>query len=189
MPCYILHMKTNHKSPLTAGLTFIEMLVIIALIAVISGMLIPPIVGAVNKVRLNDTFLAYNDTIAGPKDWAMQDVLLDGAWNEKDFPSKLGEKAVIRVVPAESGTTKVTAENSAFDFKGQDRGNDASGPEKRVILIKIRNVAEKGAIEVSRRIDGEFLSNLDYGPDLKGRVKYATPTNGVTDIYIYVAHK
>jgi hypothetical protein len=62
----------------------------------------------------------------------------------------------------------------------------------KVVEIVLKDVTASDAKELSRRIDGdsEWLTPADEAAaDLQGRVTHIAPVAGVTDVYIYLAHK
>lgn len=61
----------------------------------------------------------------------------------------------------------------------------------RVISVVIDNVRASEALELSRRIDGDNMSEADATTaDNAGKVVYNTPNGqGITDVYIYIAHQ
>jgi len=59
----------------------------------------------------------------------------------------------------------------------------------RVVSAVIMGVTANDARELSLRIDGEIGSTALGAADDIGKVVYATPANGVTNVYIYLAHQ
>jgi hypothetical protein len=81
----------------------------------------------------------------------------------------------------------VTAINAAYDLDGTGvLPNNATG---RVVLqLVLTGVFEEDARDLNEKLDGRSLGTTS-GADLLGRVKYAAASGGLTDVYIYVAHK
>jgi hypothetical protein len=66
--------------------------------------------------------------------------------------------------------------------------NDAA-PGSVVAQAVIYTVTEADAIDLNNRLDGPTLGTAPGSADLVGRVKYATPVNGFTTVYIYLVHR
>jgi len=93
------------------------------------------------------------------------------------------------VTNALTASDAVTGINQAFDLDGSGAGvNDADG--SAVVECVIPSVSGGDALALSALLDGASLSASDAASaDLRGRVKYAAITNGLTTVYIYVTHR
>jgi len=201
-----------------SGFTLIEMIGVLAIIAVLAALLIPRIFNAVNESRVNGAALSYNSFKSaaityfgkfgrfgdyqgaaftgaqltnGVTDWDSASLLKAG-YLEKGFETKLGtanDTIVAGCNVALDGA--ITGSNRGWDLDGSSTdgsaGNDVTGTA--VLYVKLDGVSEDDARELSNKIDGETLGAAVGAADLKGRVKYATAASGLTDVYIYVAHK
>lgn len=199
------HTPTRRRS----GFTLIEMIGVLAIIAVLAALLIPRIFSAINESRVNGAALSYNslksaaityfgkygrfgdatgaayaDT-TGVTNWDTS-VLLAGGFIEKPFETKLGTASNIQIVDSVASTTAADATNASYNLDGAGTANDATGAV--VLQAVLFGVAEDDARELNNKIDGTTLGTTT-GSDLAGRVKYAAATSGVTDVYVYIAHK
>ncbi len=200
-----------------SGFTLIEMIGVLAIIAVLAALLIPRIFNAVNESRVNGAALSYNSfksaaityfgkygrfgdfqgtAFTGTQltnsvtDWDST-ALLKAGYLEKGFETKLGDGSDAVVGGCNvAADAAITGTNRAWDLDGSSAdgsaGNDVTG--SAVLWVKLTNVAEDDARELSKKVDGDTLSTTSSS-DLKGRVKYAAASNGLTDVYLYVAHK
>lgn len=215
-------MKLNVRSRRSIGaFTLIEMIGVLAVIAILASMLIPKIFEAINSARINNTVQSYNAIKTGVLDHygkygainfvgvpapggattaaqlAAYDtqVLLAESLIDKPFRSRVGTNWVIHAVAGSAATIapNAAAGNGAYDLDG-DAGaggtsaNDAA-PAAFVVEAVINAVATADAIEISERLDGPTLSVANGGADALGRVKYAAPVGGLTDVYIYICHR
>ncbi len=197
-----------------SGFTLIEMIGVLAIIAVLAALLIPRIFSAINESRVNGAALSYNslkssaityfgkygrfggnggtnftgtELTNGVNNWDSA-YLLTGGFIEKPFETKLGTSSNIQVKGAGASTETVTATNTAYDLDGNSTvANEASGT--LVVQAILSGVSEDDAIELNNKIDGTTLGAAAGLQDLKGRVKYAAASGGVTDVYVYIAHK
>ncbi len=197
-----------------SGFTLIEMIGVLAIIAVLAALLIPRISSAINESRVNGAALSYNslkssaityfgkygrfggnggtnftgtELTNGVNNWDSA-YLLTGGFIEKPFETKLGTSSNIQVKGAGASTETVTPTNTAYDLDGNSTvANEASGT--LVVQAILSGVSEDDAIELNNKIDGTTLGAAAGLQDLKGRVKYAAASGGVTDVYVYIAHK
>ncbi len=203
--------------------TLIEMIGVLAVIAILASMLIPKIFEAINSARINNTVQSYNAVktavldhygkygainylgapaaapfgplAAGSAPMLAYDrqVLLPEALIDKPFAARVGTTWIVQAV-AGAGAVAVTGVNSAYDLDGSGAAANDADPSAFVVQALITGVAIADAIEISDRLDGAGtvaapLSFPAGGADLAGRVKYAAPVNGLTDVYIYICHR
>ncbi len=195
--------------------TLIEMIGVLAVIAILASMLIPKIFEAINSARINNTVQSYNaiktavmdhygkygsinfvgvpapgHAAAGTELTAYdRNTLLVEGLIDKAFVARVGTNWVIQATPVAAGTTNTTAvtgTNEAYDLDGAGTANDAF-PAAFVVEAVIQGVAIADAIEISERLDGVPLSVPGGGADLIGRVKYAA--GATTEVHIYICHR
>lgn len=192
-----------------SGFTLIEMIGVLAIIAVLAALLIPRIFSAINESRVNGAALSYNSlksaaityfgkygrfgdatgnaftNTSSITNWDST-VLLAGGFIEKPFETKLGTASNIQVRDAATSVTASSADNAAYNLDGTGTANDATGAV--VLQAVLFSVAEDDARELNNKIDGTSLGTAT-GADLNGRVKYGAASGGLTDVYVYIAHK
>ena len=197
-------MKTTQRHNHRAGFTLIEMVGVLAVIAILAALLVPKIFAAINESRLNNTLGSINTC----KTAAIQYFTKNGAFPSTDtlnfdatllsegFLDKVFEVKLSTAADCEVKATTATGAgeggsdgNGHFDLDGNTATIDV--PENAsVVQVKIDNVKPEDARELSLRIDGADMSAADTTTaDKKGRVAYAAPDAGVTTVYVYLAHK
>ena len=205
--------KQSRKS--NQAFTLIEMIGVLAVIAILASMLIPKIFEAINSARINNTVQSYNaiktavmdhygkyGTInyngktqlgipAGDAQLAAYDrlVLLPEALIDKPFIARVGTNWLVQVVAGVSAGTGVLGPNAAYDMDGSGAAANDAAPASFVVEVVVEGVAIADAIDISQRLDGPALSQApgSAAADLAGRVKYAG--TDPTDVHIYVAHR
>lgn len=216
-------MKTQVQSR-SRGFTLIEMVGVLAIIAILAALLIPRIMAALNEARLNNAVLSINTAKAAAISYfgkygrfgGLQGIevakeqekwdatLLQEGLLEKPFTTRLSTAAddptksfyanEVKLSMAENSDTVRKADDTAYNLDfDNDNTNDAKG--KWVVEAVIRSVSLEDAIELNNRIDGD-QDRLTYplgesSVTTKGRVKFEPPaeSSGLTDVYIYLAHK
>ena len=194
------------------GFTLIEMIGVLAVIAILASLLIPKIYEAINNSRISNAALSYNSvktaladhfakygalyssngTPIVAADYAathFDETLVSEGFSDKPFNVKIGSGSVVQVVDAVASGTAPTGTNPAYDLDGTGAANDAVG--SAVVQCVITNVTLGDAFALSTLLDGASLSatNASVGTsDLKGRVKY-DGTASPTLVYIYVTHR
>ena len=195
------------------GFTLIEMIGVLAVIAILASMLIPKIFEAINSARVNNAAVSYNAmktavmdhygkygsilvsntipfVVPSPASSNYDKVLLSEGLSDKLFTVKIGDgtaNTVIRVIPMIAAATP-TGATANYDLDG-DGVSDTGGTGNLVEAV-ITGVAIADAIELNNRLDGIALGDSNTAnPDLKGRVMYANGGGGTVEVHIYIAHR
>jgi prepilin-type N-terminal cleavage/methylation domain-containing protein len=199
--------KQSRKS--SQGFTLIEMIGVLAVIAILASMLIPKIFEAINNAKVNNAAVSYNSVKTALADhyakWGSllssngtvfatnaaialtyDKLLVSEGFMDKTFQVKIGTTNThVQVVGGQTSGATPTPTDSSYDLDGTG-GNDASGGV--VVEAVITGVTENDARDLSLRLDGDALSTGAVGSDdILGRVKYAT--GSPTTVYIYVTHR
>ena len=196
-------MKTTQRHNHRAGFTLIEMVGVLAVIAILAALLVPKIFAAINESRLNNTIGSINTCKTAAIQYFTKNgafpssytanfdaTLLTQGFLDKAFEVKLATVADCEV----QATTSAGASEGGSDGNGRfdlDGDGTADVPANAsVVQVKIDNVKPEDARELSLRIDGADMSEDDTTTaDKRGRVAYAAPSDGVTTVYVYLAHK
>jgi len=208
-----MHTYKNNRNSKRSGFTLIEMVGVLAIIAVLAGLLLPRIFAAINEARVNSAALGVNSlksssmsyfakygkfagatggipTAAEKTNWASE-VLLKGGFIEKPFATRMsGTSSAIYLLDVDTTTGPITdVELGSFDLDG-DLNNDLTLGNKAVVA-ELTEVALDDARELNDKVDGDgvTLGEVSTGKDLKGRVKYDFGSAQVGTVYVYVAHK
>lgn len=198
-------MKTTQQRNPRSGFTLIEMVGVLAVIAILAALLVPKIFAAINESRLNNTLGSINTC----KTAAIQYFTKNGSFPNADtnnfdatllaqgFLDKAFEVKLVAATNADcqvklTTTTGSTAGgsdgNARFDLDGD--GTADVPADASVVQVRLANVKPEDARELSLRIDGTDMSAANTtDPDKGGRVAYAGPSGGVTTVYVYLAHK
>ena len=207
-----MKMKPNPETPRRSAFTLVEMVGVLAVIAVLSSFLVPKIFSAINESRLNNAVASLNSaksastvyfgkygrfgTLAGKIEtnalvinWDTE-VLMPEGLLEKPFGPRLSETAYIQIIDAVSKDTDAAFNNCAYnlDLKTTVNKNDSYG--YKVIEAIFKDMSKEDAWELSYRIDGDVGTLEDKGgnEDLVGRVKYKIE-GSLGDVRVYLAHK
>jgi prepilin-type N-terminal cleavage/methylation domain-containing protein len=186
-------MKTNKKNN---AFTLIEMVGVLAVIAILAALLVPKIFAAINESRFNNTVASINSVktasmsyfgkygkfggIAGNGAAGVHwdSVLVTENFLERPFQTKIADSWDISVETIATGTQ--------FNLDGS---NAIAG--NYVITAYLTNVDLVDAQELSKRFDGDNLSTGTTNlVDSLGRVEYtysAASTPGL--VRIYLGHK
>jgi prepilin-type N-terminal cleavage/methylation domain-containing protein len=191
-------MKTTQQRNPRSGFTLIEMVGVLAVIAILAALLVPKIFAAIEESRYTNAVGSLNSVKAATMDYfsknggfspisAFDQVLISAGYLETPFKTRIGTGWACEVI---------TASGDPQDGEGQyDLDGDGTEDitDQNVVQCKISGVNASDALELSKRLDGgdaiTGMSELSAGADVKGRVVYKKPTDGKTDVYIYIAHK
>jgi prepilin-type N-terminal cleavage/methylation domain-containing protein len=206
-------MKISYKKK-ASGFTLIEMIGVLAVIAILAALLIPKIFEAINNARINNACISIGTVksaiadhyakhgsiavdgsgatpvaLAVPSDHYDR-ILLKEGFLDKYFATKIGDNTTNTTVrlSVALGDTAATINNAAYDLDGDTATtgqNDAQGGV--VTHAVITGVTEADARELSLRLDGTPLSTAIGTDDLVGRVKYDAAAS--TTVYVYLTHR
>ncbi len=189
----------NPSSAKQRGFTLIEMIGVLAVIAILASLLVPKVFGAIRDAQINGTALSvatiktsvvdhygkYNTlsqwssnntlvnlTFSGGVATNLDGFLLQEGLLDKPFSSKIATSASVQI-----------STNGGFAGVGYklDGVNIGTTNQLFVAEVVLSGVALQDAIDLSTRIDGVPLTP---SPDGAGRVAY-TNTNPTT-VYIYL---
>src|SRR5438552_1708164 len=165
---------SNQSRKSKQGFTLIEMIGVLAVIAILASMLIPKIFEAINSARINNTIQSYNAIKTGVLDhygkygainllgttqtaYAAgsaqmnaydRQILLPEALIDKPFVARVGTNWVIQAVAGGLTTDAVTGINSSYDLDGSGTANNDAGGASFVVEAVISSVATADAIDI-----------------------------------------
>ena len=199
--------STIRISPRRRGFTLVEMIGVLAVIAVLAGLLVPRVFSAIGQSRINTAALGYNSLksasllyfgkygkfadvggVAGTNsaNWDAG-VLLPEGFIEKKFETQLAATTTVALVAASASGAVVVGTAGTYDL-GNTGLNSAIGTS--VIEAVLTGVSADDAKELNDRIDGAALgATTGSSSDLKGRVKYDIATGTTGAVHLYIAHK
>ena len=198
------------------GFTLIEMIGVLAVIAILAALLIPKVFNAINDAKVNGTVVGVETVKTALVDHYGKagrfDQLISGAtpnnWvNSATAGAIVGPGYDTNVLTAESlidkpffskigtnATVQCLNCEATATLPGTANGAyslSGSGTNETtgqyVLEAVISGVAEQDAQALSQRIDGPQLSTAIGTSDTQGRVKYAT--GSPTTVYIYITHR
>jgi prepilin-type N-terminal cleavage/methylation domain-containing protein len=181
--------RRRHRS----GFTLIEIIGVLALIAVLAALLIPKIFEAIHNARLRQTVIEVQTmrtavtehygrygSLASSNGVALtitteltnfDRVLLNEAIIDKPFRSRLATNAFVRLVSTSGFTssTSIDRENGAYDLDGNGANDVIGAYAVDAVLV---GITEEDAVALNNVIDGAALGVNPGGNDTKGRVRY-----------------
>jgi len=202
--------RTPNRKP--QAFTLIEMIGVLAVIAILAALLIPKVFNAINDSRINGTTVSLNTIKTAVVDHAGKygqfnsvggtnalpispplvgydtNVLMVEGLIDKPFAPRIGTDATVRAVPGGQGTDTA---NGGLDYNLD--GNTPSGSTTTnaiVVEAVIYGVSMQDAKDLNDRLDGPALGAPDlFTADSKGRVEYTGPVSGTTTVYVYLPHR
>ncbi|SRR6266496_5954336 len=182
--------------------TLIEMIGVLAVIAILASLLIPKVFEAINNARINNALVSYNTvkaacidhyakyggvilttngtTIGSQTNYYDKQLVQEG-FLDKLFLTKIGTTSWVEVV---TGASVFPA--GGFDLDGDGNGDTAGSTY--IIEAVIQGVASSDAKDLNDRLDGATVPfNVTLGADdFHGRVKWS---NGVQTAWLYLTHR
>lgn len=189
-------MKLNQNTRPNRAFTMVEMVGVLAVIAILASLLTPKIFASINEARLNAavgsldavkaaTVAFYSRNGYLPTNNSVDFVLVTAEFLERPFQCKVGNGSRIQGVEGKGGPTV----SSALTGYKMDGTNVVTATAAVTVECVISNVAIADAWELSKQIDGDLLSAANAAStDLNGRVVY-THSTGVGNVYVYLAHR
>jgi len=183
----------NNMKRSARGFTLIEMVGVLAVIAILAALLVPKIFQAINDSKLSSTVSSVNTAktatmsyFASTNRFPLGDETFDKTLVSSNLLDSLFQSKV-----ADSSKLHVLTSGSLGGTHGYNLdGASNTTTNSTVVECVLNGVAVADAIQLSKRIDGEAFSTNDLtAADSFGRVEYEIPTNGTTTVYIYLAHK
>jgi prepilin-type N-terminal cleavage/methylation domain-containing protein len=198
-------MKTNTASNgqrQSGGFTLIEMIGVLAVIAILAALLLPKVANAISEAKVNSTvgtyqsiqtaatdhygkFQAFNvvsntTTVATAAQLAAWDtsVLIPEGFMDKPFSPKIGLTSGLHVVTGANANG-----GSGYNFANSSASENDTAGMAYVVEIGITNVSPQDAYDLSLAIDGINLSSTNItSPDALGKVTY----DGSSVVHMYV---
>lgn len=198
-------MKFANRNNSRQGFTLIEMVGVLAIIAILAALLVPKIFAAINESRINNAVVSVNSVkaaamgyfgkygrfagVAGAAlapppaanapftDWDAKVLLADG-YLERDFAVRVGTSADVVAALALPATTAATFDNSAYDLDSNTTSPSLANEASSgacVIECVLTGVPLEDAREMNLRIDGGTVSETTTDPN-------NTPTDTTDDV-------
>lgn len=204
-------MKTSVNNQ-RRGFTLIEMVGVLAVIAILAALLIPKIFAAINESRLNNAVTSYNSVksaammyfgkygtfggvggiplTAASTNWDST-VLLPEGLVEKPFLTKVGTNNFVEVHACAALGNAVSGSSDDGTFALAGGGTNTAGSGQWVVEAVLQGVAADDAQQLGLRIDGPSFTagTTNSNAKLNGRVKYDFAGANMGSVYIYIAHK
>ena len=198
-----------------SAFTLIEMIGVLAVIAILASMLIPRVFEAINSARVNSTAVACETvktaaadhfgkygqfdllngtTILEPSSAVitnydtkilMPEGLLDKPFSAKIAGADANPNSIVQMVRVKGPGSQGGVGGNGYYLDGSTT-NNATANATFVLEAVIYHVSQADAKELNDRIDGTALG-VSSGADNMGRVEYSASTP--TDVYVYLTHR
>jgi len=201
------------RSQRNSGFTLIEMIGVLAIIALLAGMLVPRIVQAIKEARIQSTVVSINTLKAAVAQYYAKhgtlanlsdvDTLVTEGFLDKGLDVKVGSSVTFNNTGGSSAAGS-TPKRYNLDGDTSTPGGTAGAYDTynaaHLIEVKIDDVSLEDAYQLSLAIDGSDLSTepSSGNSDTEGRVVYDFGTSGEEGsttlnksgaVYIYIAHE
>lgn len=177
----------------------IEMVGVLAVIAILAALLVPKIFAAIEESRITNAVGSVNSVKAATMSYFAKNggfvanatfdkTMIQEGQLERLFTTRLGTAWACEVVAKTDAGLK--ADTKRFDTL--DGAGGTAAASGNIVQCKLTGVKAGEAWELSKALDGTSatMSEADATTeDINGRVIYGLPAGGVTDVYVYIAHK
>jgi type II secretory pathway pseudopilin PulG len=190
--------STNHRK--AGAFTLIEMIGVLAVIAILAALLIPKVFSAINDARVNNACVSIETIKTAVADHYGKYGRIDAQFgtnaiamgtnycNAILMPEGLIDKPfAVKIGTADSPNTLIQIVNGGGTLGGSggyslDGSGTVTTPTGTMVVeAKIDGVAVQDAKDLDTRIDGTALGST------AGRVQYST--NSPTTVYVYISHR
>jgi prepilin-type N-terminal cleavage/methylation domain-containing protein len=203
-------MKLQAKNHAKAqAFTLIEMIGVLAVIAILAALLIPKVFGAINDARINSTCVSIEtiktatvdhygkygkfNSLGGTNDLQGtvphfdQSILLAEQLLDKPFSAKIagGDPSTNCAIQLLQSDTPAALGNNGQGYK-----LDGTNVLQATYLVEavLYGVAAQDAKDLNDRVDSSALGDDGTTTDSKGRVEYANAGSS-TPVYVYITHR
>ena len=188
---------TSKTSSRRSGFTLVEMIGVLAVIAILSGLLIPRVFSAITSSKINTTAMGYNSLKSASAQYigknsafpgtnaTFHTALITGGFIEGPLSAPIADATDVFVKTATVGSLGTPV----FDLTGTGSALPAGAV---VVYAQLDNVALSDAVALNEVIDGKsaaFGPDTLGGADAKGRVSYGAPVGGKVSVLLYVANQ
>jgi prepilin-type N-terminal cleavage/methylation domain-containing protein len=208
-----MNTKLTHNSSLrrqaARGFTLIEMIGVLAVIAILAALLIPKVFSAINQARVNGVTVSLETVKTALVDHygrygnfdqqfgtnATPIAFINGVSTSYDTNVLMVEGLLDKPFLAAIATTNATIElcqggkeNNGTPFQLGGPGIGSTAGATYVLQAKLTGVSVADAKDLNDRIDGTVLGFPIGSQDTVGRVEY-TMISGSGNVYIYLTHR
>ncbi len=188
--------------------TLIEMIGVLAVIAILAALLVPKVFSAINDARVNNACVSIetiktatadhygkygklnslfgtNDLPAPISNYATN-VLMAEELIDKPFSVKIGggDPSTNSVIELVQGSSTVGG-SGGYSLDGS--GNSSTANAAAVVEAVMYGVSAQDAKDLNDRIDGQAMGSAVNQTDSRGRVQYAA--GNPTTVYVYITHR
>jgi len=192
--------------------TLIEMIGVLAVIAILAAMLIPRVFEAINNARVNNCAVTAETLKAAAADhygkygkfdqiFGTNALQFNGGGLATNYDTRvliaeglLDKPFSVKIGGGDPSTNCVlqlcqTGKDNGGNGYSLDGVNNSKASAQFVLEAVIFGVSAADAKDLNDRIDGTSLGGALGAPDTKGRVEYALPANNTTTVYVYLTHR
>jgi prepilin-type N-terminal cleavage/methylation domain-containing protein len=182
----------NYPTKKRLAFTLIELIGVIAIIAILAAFLIPRIIEVIRDASVSQTIAAVNNVRSASAAYMSKNGsfpvganfdtnLVAGSFLDKPFTSKLGTAPDIKVVAGNSATA---ANDGYWDLNSTGAGSNTTSADTVVVAV-VTGVSARDAKKLQEMIDSDTTWD-GVSADTKGKVKASVNGSGGFDIAIYV---